>query len=109
MSGEPVANAVTSMSAEVDSANDIEWKRPAEEMLEAYVRHLPDLRRALRKGTTEWDSGVNSRMKIATHNVNDIFERVLVHLANWYPPKHFGGKPADRYLAGSLRTALPGT
>jgi hypothetical protein len=100
MSGEPVAGAVTSTSAEVDSAGDIEWKRPSEVMLKAYIRHLPDLRRAAYENARpEWDSGVNARMKIATRSVSDIFERVLVHLASWYPPKHFGGKEADRYFS----------
>jgi hypothetical protein len=100
MSGEPLASAGTSMGAKVDSSADTEWKRPAEEMLHAYIRHLPDLRRAAyEKARPEWDSGVNSRMKIATRNVTDIFERVLVYLANWYPPRHFGGKASDRYFS----------
>jgi hypothetical protein len=100
MSGEPLASVDTSTSAKVDSAADTEWKRPAEEMLEAYIRHLPDLRHAAyEKARPEWDSGVNSRMKIATRNVIDIFERVLVHLASWYPPRHFGGKAPDRYFS----------
>jgi hypothetical protein len=38
-------------------------------------------------------------MKIATSKMIDIFERVLVHLASWYPPKHFDGKAADRYFS----------
>jgi hypothetical protein len=79
---------------------DIEWKRPAEEMLEAYIRHLPDLRRAVYEtARPDWDSGVNGRMKRATAKVIEIFERVLVHLAEWYPPNHFDGKPADRYFS----------
>jgi hypothetical protein len=99
-SGEPVTTAPASMSAEAESALDTEWKRPAEEMLEAYVSHLPELRRAAyERARPEWDSGVNSRMKIATRNVIDIYERVLVHLASWYRPKHFGGKAADRYFS----------
>jgi hypothetical protein len=99
MSGKPIASSGTSTNAEVESTGDSEWKHPAQEMLDAYIRHLPDLRRAAyEKARPEWDSGVNARMKIATRGVIDIFERVLVYLASWYPPKHFGGKAADRYF-----------
>jgi hypothetical protein len=95
--------AVLSMSSTVAGASedsaDTERKRPPEEMLEAYIRHLPDLRRAVYESARpDWDSGVNGRMKIATAKAIEIFERVLIHLAEWYPPNHFDGKPADRYF-----------
>src|SRR5207248_8520764 len=38
-------------------------------------------------------------MRKATSEVIDIFERVLNHLAAWYPPKHFNGQDPATYFS----------
>jgi hypothetical protein len=46
-----------------------------------------------------WDTGVTSEMRYATSEVIDTFERVLVYLAAWYPPKHFNGQDPAQYFS----------
>ena len=79
---------------------DIRWTRPPQEMLNAYIQHLPELLAVcFAKAQAEWDEGVTSRARKATSELIDILQRVLVYLATWYPPRHFGGKAADVYFS----------
>jgi hypothetical protein len=41
-------------------------------------------------------------MRSATYEVIDIFERVLTHLASWYPPQHFNEQSADAYFSAFI-------
>jgi hypothetical protein len=63
----------------------------------AYIRALPAVRtEAYRRAHELWDTGVTAKMMQASHDVIDVLERALVHLASWYPRKHFGdGDPAE--------------
>jgi len=78
---------------------NVTWKRPSQQELNAYIQNLPELlRAAFAAAWPEWDCGVNSRMKIATGELVDFAQRVLVYLANWFPPDHFDGKDAEVYF-----------
>lgn len=79
-----------------------EQARPAEIMLRPYIEHLPELRRAIYEKARPGWAGSNADMKIATYEVIDVLERVLVHLASWFPEGHFGGKRADLYFSASI-------
>jgi hypothetical protein len=75
------------------------WKRPPQQELNAYIQNLPQLLKASYAAAwPEWDCGVNSRMKTATSELVDFAQRVLVSLANWFPPEHFDGKNAEVYF-----------
>ncbi len=80
--------------------NSDEWTAPPFAQLIAYIEHLPSLRRvAYANAYRGWDTGVTSKMRSATSEVIDTFERVLVYLAAWYPPKHFNGQDAAPYFS----------
>jgi hypothetical protein len=76
------------------------WKRPPQAMLNAYIEHLPELlKAAFARARPRWDTGVTAEMRSATSEVIDIFHRVLVYLADWYPLDHFGEKAAQVYFS----------
>jgi hypothetical protein len=76
------------------------WTRPPQAMLNAYIEHLPELlKAAFAKARSEWDKGTTARVRNATSETIDILQRVLVYLANWYPPGHFEDKPAEVYFS----------
>jgi hypothetical protein len=78
----------------------VEWIRPPQAMLNAYIEHLPDLLKvAFANARIEWDKGITSRVRNATSELIDILQRVLVYLADWYPPGHFGDKAAEVYFS----------
>lgn len=82
-----------------------DWTAPPHIQLVEYIKHLPGLRRAAYKRAHRgWDTGITSKMRIATAEVIDIFERVLNHLAAWYPPKHFNGQDAASYFNDFIAT-----
>lgn len=82
------------------AGNGAKWTRPPQAMLNAYIQHLPDLlTEVFAKARLEWDQGVTSRVKNATSELIDILQHVLVYLAGWYPPQHFGDKPAAIYFS----------
>jgi hypothetical protein len=76
------------------------WTRPPQAMLNAYIEHLPGLlEAAFSKARRGWDTGVTTQMRKATSEIIDILHRVLVYLANWYPPGHFDEKSAEVYFS----------
>jgi len=82
------------------SENNDGWTPPPLAPLIAYIEHLPALRRvAYANAYRGWDTGVTGEMRRATSEVIDTFERVLVYLAAWYPPKHFYGQDAAPYFS----------
>lgn len=88
------------VQATAQTDTDIEWARPPQQMLNAYIEHLPELLKVcFAKAQAEWDAGVTARVRNATSELIDVLQRVLIYLANWYPPKHFGGQAADMYFS----------
>ncbi len=64
-----------------------------------YIRSLPKvLGHAYGDAQPHWDRGMRSEMIQANYDVIDVLERILIHLARWYPPNHFGGQPAELYM-----------
>src|SRR5262249_38794436 len=87
-------------SERMGNAVSARWTRSPQEMLDAYIQHLPELLAVcFAKAQTGWNEGVTSRMRGATGELIDILQRVLVYLASWYPPHHFDGKAADVYFS----------
>jgi hypothetical protein len=79
--------------------NTIEtWEPPSDMALIAYVRSIPDIvRTAYELARPEWDTHATNSMAQATYQVIDVV-RIWVQLAAWFPPNHFGNKPAPHYL-----------
>jgi hypothetical protein len=75
------------------------WEPPSGKALLALINSLPDtLRYVYEQARPDWDSGVRSRMMGGTSLVLDVLEQTWIRLAAWYPPNHFGDRPADRYF-----------
>jgi hypothetical protein len=85
--------------AELVSARE-ERTRPPEIIFDSYIEHLPELRRAIyAQARHEWDTGSTMSMRIATRDVIDVLEKVLINLASWFPEQHFGETSADEYFS----------
>lgn len=81
----------------------LNWHRPSEIVLRAYVNSLPQIRKAAHAEARKlWDSGGTRDQVMGTHVVADIAERVWCHLATWYPPHYFGQQPAQEYFSAYL-------
>ena len=79
------------------------WRRPPELLLKGYVRSLPDVRKEAREEATKlWASPNTNDMVKGCILLTDIMEQVWSHLASWFPPGHFGGLPANRYMNDHL-------
>ena len=88
------------LSANREALAQQDWVAPPLAQLIAYIEHLPALRRAAYENVQHgWDTGVTSEMRRATSEVVDILERVLIYLANWYPPNHFGDRGSAAYFS----------
>jgi hypothetical protein len=87
-------------NAQAALKREVKWKRPPQQMLDAYIQHLPELLSVcFARARSEWDAGVNTRMRNATSELIDVLQSTLVYLATWYPPEHFGGQTADVYFS----------
>ena len=79
---------------------DEKWTRPPQVTLNAYIDHLPDLlTTAFVRARVEWDKGTTARVRNATSELIDILRGILVYLASWYPPGHFGETTAEVYFS----------
>lgn len=77
-----------------------EWEEPSEAKITAYVNMLPSIRSAaIATARPLWDSGITTDMRQGTYNVIEFLGAAWLQLAKFYPPKHFGGKGADRFLS----------
>lgn len=98
-SADEVAIAAMGSTGVMRQAHD-EFSAPPFDMLISYIKHLPELRRlAYENARLGWDTGNTVEMRNSTAYIIDIFERVLVYLANWYPPNHFGEKGSAAYFS----------
>jgi len=76
----------------------------------SYINSLPVFRSELRKqAQVEWDSGVTSRMVIASYNYIDALQGILMALAQYYSPKQFGDKSPQEFFSEAIAAALHGT
>ena len=76
--------------------------RPREAPL-AYINSLPAFRLELRRhAQPEWDSGVTSRMVIATYNYIDALQGILVTLSQYYSPLQFGDRSPQEFFADAI-------
>jgi hypothetical protein len=56
-----------------------------------YVRNLPEIhRQAYREAHLLWDSGITSDMRQGSYQVIEVLKGILLELAKFYPPNHFG-------------------
>jgi hypothetical protein len=95
-----MGDASTIQANSANNEDSDEWKPPPFAQLVAYIEHLPTLRRvAYENARRGWDTGGTYKMRHATSEVIDTFERVLVYLAAWYPPRHFNGQDAAQYFS----------
>jgi hypothetical protein len=80
-----------------------EWHRPSELLLKGYMRSLPDVRKEAREMARKlWNSPNANEMVQGCNLVTDVMEQVWCHLASWFPPNHFGGQSANKYMNDHL-------
>lgn len=73
---------------------------PSRAMVIPFIESLPvALHRAYALSRPKWDSGVTASMLDGTSDVIDVVQQLLIHLAAWYPPRHFDGKSARDYIS----------
>jgi len=64
-----------------------------------YIRTLPAVRKDIYgRSRPKWNSGNTPQMKRGSYDVIDVLEQILVTLATWYPPGHFGGREPQDYI-----------
>jgi hypothetical protein len=72
---------------------------PDSAKLTNYIRTLPAVRKDIySRSKPKWDSGNTPQMKRGSYDVIDVVEQILVTLATWYPPGHFGGLEPQDYI-----------
>jgi hypothetical protein len=72
--------------------------------LTEYIARLPQLRaQAMTQARPGWDSGVTADMMAASYQVIDTYVGVMVHLARWYPERHFG-RSAETFFTRRVRS-----
>jgi hypothetical protein len=65
-----------------------------------YVESLPAaLQKAYELACPRWEEGSMADSRQATYDVIDVVERILVHLAAWCPPRHFGREAAEHFFS----------
>jgi hypothetical protein len=75
-----------------------EWQQPGDIEMAAYIESIPDtMQRAYEFAMPEWNCA-NMVKAQATYQVIRVAEKLWIGLAAWYPPNHFGEKPADNYI-----------
>ncbi|MGH9828719.1 MAG: hypothetical protein ACREDR_36320, partial [Blastocatellia bacterium] len=68
-----------------------------------FLHALPHLRRAAYVAAKLiWDSGISSEMVQGSYDAIDLLERVWIRLAAFYPPNHFGERPAHYFFSDFL-------
>jgi hypothetical protein len=77
-----------------------DWNEPAEDKVVAVLSVMPLIRRAaIAAAQRRWDTGITSEMRQGSYDAIEFLEQAWLHLATFYPPNHFGGKPADHFLS----------
>lgn len=83
--------------------DDVDEERAPSAVLIPFVESLPvALHRAYQIAWPKWDSGVTAEILEGTSGVIDVVTQMLVHLAAWYPARHFNGRPARDYFSSFI-------
>lgn len=81
-------------------AKDGREERPLAALLLPYVMSLPaNLAGAYAMARPRWDTGSMAELRQATYEIIDVVEQILVRLAAWCGPKHFGNMPAREFFS----------
>ena len=84
----------------VEPAKDGRDDRPMASSLLPYAASLPiSLGTAYALARPRWQSGSMAELRQATYEVIDVAEQMLVRLASWCGPKHFGGMPPGEFFS----------
>ncbi len=83
-----------------------EWYPPSDEALVRLLDSCPQPEANARTSPSEVDTGHHSEMMDGTYFAIDVFTRVWLGLARWYPPYHFDG-PARPRLFCRVHCGLP--
>lgn len=76
---------------------------PSDSQLFAYLNSLPDTLAAARKAAqTLWETGVTADMSEGSYLVTEAMEQMWLRLSRWFPPNHFGDRPAANYVTDYL-------
>jgi hypothetical protein len=77
-----------------------DWIEPSEAKIIGFLGALPSLRRAAFAAARPlWDTGTTSGMRRGNYDAIDFLEHAWLQLAKFYPPNHFGEKPADQFFS----------
>lgn len=99
-STQPDARVKPLIAVPVEPAKDGRDDRPMPSSLLPYVVSLPaSLAMAYALARPRWDEGSGAELRQATYEVIDVVEQMLVHLAAWCGPKHFGNMPAREFFS----------
>jgi hypothetical protein len=81
------------------------WSPPPVLALIAYVESLPTImKQAYALAMPEWNIGATNTVAQATYQVISVVEHIFVQLAHWYPPNHFGQKPAAEFFTNFIQS-----
>ena len=91
---------VSGVKSRIQQTETIPYSDERSNILLEYVNSLPALRKLLRqKVKLEWDSGVTSRVVIASYEYVDVLQGILVTLASFYPSRNFGGGDPHKFFS----------
>jgi hypothetical protein len=76
-----------------------DWDKSSEAKVIGSINVLPNLRRAA-SGAAQprWNTGILAEMRQGNYDAIELLERAWLHLARFYPPNQFDGKPADQFM-----------
>lgn len=69
-----------------------------------FIRALPKFKAVVYESAQAgWDTGITTDMRQASYDVIDFLEHAWLRLAEFYPPKHFGGKNSKTFIRDYIR------
>ena len=88
-------------NADATPATPSNVKKPTgDPTLISYLNDLPALRaNALNSAPWLADGDTTVELKAADGLIIEVLQRIWVRLASWFPPKHFGGVPAEEFIS----------
>jgi len=97
---ELIVRRMAGVELRVESQHDDEWAPPSEEALRSFVSKIPEIiLEANRLAQDDLESGTSLAMAGAKMRIIQVVTRLLVFLAEWYPPHHFGARPTAEFFA----------
>jgi len=86
-------------SQTANTGNAVEWTSPPIELLSAYIHALPDILRHTYAESRDLETADPQELVHALRLVTSVVEQSWVHLATWFAPDHFGGRPANEFFS----------